>query len=107
MTNILNMQKTMDEGIEPKQKNKESFDEMYVKTFGKIPDVKKENTFENNATNINLASVENISVFEKNEDYTKIPNYKYIGALFSTYIVIEIKDEIYIIDQHAAHERVM
>ena len=36
-----------------------------------------------------------------------MPTYKYIGALFSTYIVIEIKDEIYIIDQHAAHERVM
>ena len=80
---------------------------MYVKTFGKLPDIKEEDTFENNATKINLASVENISVFEKNEDYKKMPNYKYIGALFSTYIVIEIKDEIYIIDQHAAHERVM
>ena len=107
MTNILNMQKTMDEDIEPKQKSKENFDEMYVKTFGKLPDIKEEDTFENNATKINLASVENISVFEKNEDYKKMPNYKYIGALFSTYIVIEIKDEIYIIDQHAAHERVM
>ena len=107
MTNILNMQKTMDEDIEPKQKSKENFDEMYVKTFGKLPDIKEEDTFENNATKINLSSVENISVFEKNEDYKKMPNYKYIGALFSTYIVIEIKDEIYIIDQHAAHERVM
>ena len=48
-----------------------------------------------------------MSVFEESEKYSQIPNYKYIGALFSTYIVIEIKDEIYIIDQHAAHERIM
>ena len=107
MTNILNMQKTMNEGIEPKKAEKESFDEMYVKTFGKLPEVKKEDSFEKNTEKINLASVENISVFEREETYTKIPSYKYIGALFSTYIVIEIKDEIYIIDQHAAHERVM
>ena len=107
MANILNMQKTMDEGIEPKKASKESFDEMYVKTFGKLPDVQEEKTFEKNTEKINLASVENISVFEKEEEYKAVPDYKYIGALFSTYIVIEIKDEIYIIDQHAAHERIM
>ena len=34
-------------------------------------------------------------------------NYKYKGILFRTYIVIEIGDEIYLIDQHAAHERLL
>lgn len=34
-------------------------------------------------------------------------NYKYIGILFRTYIIIEVEDEIYLIDQHAAHERVL
>ena len=33
--------------------------------------------------------------------------YKYIGSLFNTYILIEIKDKLYIIDQHAAHERLL
>ncbi len=33
--------------------------------------------------------------------------YKYIGILFRTYIIIEIDDEIYFIDQHAAHERLL
>ena len=33
--------------------------------------------------------------------------YKLIGIAFNTYIIIEIKNELYIIDQHAAHERVM
>lgn len=34
-------------------------------------------------------------------------DYKYKGILFRTYIVIEIGDEIYLIDQHAAHERLL
>lgn len=105
ITNILNLQKNMDMGIEV-QEEKAEFDEMYVKTFGKLPE--KEQEKEKNSTpTINLNSAENISVFEESKNYSAIPNYKYIGALFSTYIVIEIKDEIYIIDQHAAHERVM
>ena len=91
-------------GIEPKEENVE-FDEMYVKTFGKLPE-KQQKEEKNDAPTVTLSSAENISVFEETEKYTPIPNYKYIGALFSTYIVIEIKDEIYIIDQHAAHERV-
>jgi len=33
--------------------------------------------------------------------------YKYIGILFRTYIVIEIDNEMYLMDQHAAHERVL
>jgi len=105
ITNILNIQKNMDMGIEPKEEKAE-FDEMYVKTFGKLPE-KQQKEEKNDAPTVTLSSVENISVFEETEKYTPIPNYKYIGALFSTYIVIEIKDEIYIIDQHAAHERIM
>ena len=34
-------------------------------------------------------------------------DYKYKGILFRTYIVIEVGDEIYLIDQHAAHERLL
>jgi len=48
-----------------------------------------------------------MSVFEEGEEYQSKPGYKYIGALFSTYIVIEMGESIYIIDQHAAHERIM
>ncbi len=105
ITNILNIQKNMDIEIEPKEEKIE-FDEMYVKTFGKLPE-KQQKDEKNTALTVDLKSAENISVFEETEKYVQIPNYKYIGAFFSTYIVIEIKDEIYIIDQHAAHERIM
>lgn len=105
MTNILSLQKDMEE--EPKEAVKESFDEMYVKAFGKLPETTVEEKKKEEVKITDLKTANNLSVFEQDEKYTKTPAYKYIGALFSTYIVIEIKDEIYIIDQHAAHERIM
>ena len=105
MTNILSLQKDMEE--EPKEAVKENFDEMYVKAFGKLPETAIEEKSKEKVKITDLKTAENLSVFEQDEKYTKMPTYKYIGALFSTYIVIEIKDEIYIIDQHAAHERIM
>ncbi len=36
-----------------------------------------------------------------------VKKYKIIGTLFATYILIQQNDDFYIIDQHAAHERVM
>ena len=33
--------------------------------------------------------------------------YKFVGILFKTYIVIELNSQMYLIDQHAAHERVL
>lgn len=105
MASIINMQKDMEEISRVSEEPKEGFDEMYVKAFGKLPEKKEEQ--KEKIESVKLSSIENISVFEQDEKYSKIPSYKYIGALFSTYIVIEIKDEIYIIDQHAAHERIM
>lgn len=74
------------------------FNEMYSKTFGKvIEEPKKEDA----------PKFENISLFEEEETYTTLPEYKYCGTVFSTYIIIEMNKEMYIIDQHAAHERIM
>ena len=106
MADIINMQKEMDEKIDNLNTPKE-FDEMYVKAFGTMP-AKAENEKQDEISAENILKAENISVFEEEEKYNNyVPNYKFIGALFNTYIVLEMKDEIYIIDQHAAHERVM
>mgnify|MGYP001067089761 FL=1 len=106
MEDIIEKQKEL-ENPKVEEPTSKDFDEMYVKTFGKLPETQK---IEENSNKIDvktLKEVENISVFEEKENYNTIPKYKFIGALFSTYLVIEMKDEIYIIDQHAAHERVM
>jgi len=82
------------------EENKTNFDfnEMYSKTFGKtIEEPKKEDA----------PKFENITLFEEEEVYEKLPEYKYCGTVFSTYIIIEMNKEMYIIDQHAAHERIM
>ncbi len=86
-----------------------NFDEMYTNVFGKVP-VKEEVEVEEKVDALEEAKVttgEAISIFEdkKNEKY--IPKYKFIGIAFSTYIIVELDKEIYIIDQHAAHERIM
>ena len=43
----------------------------------------------------------------RKRDNTRKIEYKYLGILFRTYILIEIDNEIYMIDQHAGHERVL
>ena len=47
-------------------------------------------------------------VIEKAEplDFGVLP-YTVIGALFDTYIIVEQGDEVFLIDQHAAHERIL
>lgn len=46
-------------------------------------------------------------IFEKKEEnnFLKEENYKIIGQIFSTYIIIEKENEMLLMDQHAAHER--
>lgn len=87
----------------------ETFDTMYEKTFGKIPASTEEKIVENKKKidAYDIIKDNNISVFEEIEEYKQKPVYKFVGIAFSTYIIIEIQGEMYIIDQHAAHERIM
>ncbi len=95
------------------------FNQMYKKTFGvDSADARREKELEEElqeeenkkidaSTEFSYATAENMNVFEEEkEEINKIP-YKFIGIVFSTYIIIEIKNEMYVIDQHAAHERIM
>ena len=83
------------------------FEEMYLKLFGTRP-VKEERKDEpsNDANADDIATLGNMSVFDNIEEYKK-PTYTFIGIVFKTYIIIEIENEMYIIDQHAAHERIL
>ena len=109
------------EEIENTPKPKMSFAEMYERTFGrKIEDARAEKLQEEKEKyktelidiakpimpDKDLSKAENVSVFKDLEKNNK-PVYKFIGIAFSTYIIIQMKDDMYIIDQHAAHERIM
>ena len=85
------------------------FDEMYSSVFGTLP--KQEVKIEEEQEEYTLEEAkpttgENISIFAEKEEY-QIPTYKFIGIAFNTYIIVELDKEMYIIDQHAAHERIM
>ncbi len=94
---------------EMKQDQAVDFNEMYEKTFGKLPEREKLKQEEKGMLyeDMTLVKNSNLSVFEEPENYKTKPIYKFIGIAFKTYIIIEMEDDIYIIDQHAAHERIM
>ena len=85
-----------------------SFEEMYKKLFGKEPyNGRKDVGTKKDEYKIEQDDLsDNISIFEDIEEYKKIP-YKFIGIAFKTYIILEMGQELYIMDQHAAHERIM
>jgi len=84
------------------------FEEMYLKLFGTRPLQETiENQQKDDKQNVDdIATLGNTSMFDGIEEYQK-PTYKFIGIVFNTYIIIEIDKEMYIIDQHAAHERIL
>ena len=88
-----------------------SFEAMYKELFGKEPyggrlkveDIsKKDDKYKITEDDLD----ENVSVFEGMSEYQK-PTYKFIGIAFKTYIILEMNQELYIMDQHAAHERIL
>lgn len=114
--NIQNKLETLKQEIQeelPKKQELKSdteFMEMYEKTFGIAINKKEDN--DNDQLNVSnefkpITKQDNVSVFEENSKYSTKPVYKFIGIAFNTYIIIEMQSDLYIIDQHAAHERIM
>ena len=89
----------------------DDFNEMYAKMFGRKPITENEKQEQEKAKEEAKVSAidivkDNVSMFEKEEEFKK-PKYKFVGIVFKTYIILEIENEMYILDQHAAHERIM
>ena len=103
----------IDENAEETAEEKQelSFEEMYKKLFGRdIETAKKEHEEvvkeEEEQYPISPITNNEISMFEDDEEESKLP-YKFIGIAFNTYIILSINEDLYILDQHAAHERIM
>ena len=101
----------IENNAENNKENEETFEEMYKRLFGRdINDAKKEyaekQAKEEKKYPISPITGEEISMFEK-EGIDKNPQYKFIGIAFKTYIILTMGDDLYILDQHAAHERIM
>ena len=87
------------------EENELKFDEMYQKAFGTEISEKRKERLKNEE------KIEGVSTLKTVKNETVFRNsgvqYKVIGTVFRTYIIFEVKDEMYLLDQHAAHERVL
>ncbi|MDY0363548.1 MAG: DNA mismatch repair endonuclease MutL [Bacilli bacterium] len=91
------------------------FNERRIKTYN-LDDFKESLPYENEEAEERIDEIEKPSIMVQDEfsfvnkenesikDF--LPRLEYIGQLFGTYILSQSKDEFYLIDQHAAAERV-
>ncbi|MDD4063509.1 MAG: DNA mismatch repair endonuclease MutL [Bacilli bacterium] len=91
------------------------FNERRIKTYN-LDDFKESLPYENEEAEEQIDEIEKPSIMVQDEfsfvnkenesikDF--LPRLEYIGQLFGTYILSQSKDEFYLIDQHAAAERV-
>lgn len=84
----------------PNEEIKENNFDFDITSLDEKIDVKNNENIINNEVNNN----ETNQVEEKNEKI--IPYFRVVGQVLLTYIIIEIKDGFYIVDQHAANERI-
>ncbi len=102
-----------EEVVEEKKEVKEepeelSFEEMYKKMFGRdILEAKKEYDEKTRKEDSLITPINNneLSLFEKKDE--EVLPYRYVGIAFRTYIILTMNDELYFMDQHAAHERIL
>ena len=59
------------------------------------------------ALEVKVASPKVSELLEKQEKLQTEPTYRYVGELYNAYLVAETKDALYIVDKHAAHERIL
>lgn len=63
--------------------------------------------YEHEKTKDNTKNVQ-MTLFERNDmQYEVSKDYQIAGCVFSTYWIVQYHDEMYIMDQHAAHEKVL
>ncbi len=103
-------QKMQDLNDNPQVVSKD-FNEMYAKMFGRLTIEKQKEKEEKEKEEKQKTSAvdiikDNVSVFEEIKQFQR-PSYQFVGIVFKTYIILEIDKEMYILDQHAAHERIM
>ena len=73
-------------------------------------DFSENKNLKKNNENLNLFNIKNennLDLTENNDISSVALGYKIVGTVFNTYILIESNNLLYIIDQHAGHERVL
>lgn len=85
----------------------------YTDSYGILTDNKADTSDDKNIPDIQAAK--QLDLFSENDDMQAaaflsakaVAEHRIIGQVFSTYWLVEYKNQLYIIDQHAAHEKVL
>ena len=102
--------KTAESNEAKKEKSDSRFLAMYERNFGlavKKPEKEEKNNISDELKPATNNTTKNISLFENTSQYSNKPVYKYIGMAFDSYIVIEMNESLYIINQQEANAKVI
>lgn len=96
-----------EEKLDKTTKNYSNTDKKYLTNPKEVKNI-YENNFNSNLENKELIK-ETVqeSFFEKNNKRVNFLDYKIIGTLFDTYIILSSKENMYLLDQHASHEKII
>ena len=84
----------------------EKFESIYASIFGKEAAKRIAKRF--SKKNQEESPFSEVIYDEKTSLFKNVePQYKFVGIVFKTYIIFEMGEEMYLMDQHAAHERIM
>lgn len=99
------IQKLNDEEKEEKEKTQKHFaDAVEIED----PDILESLKVDNITSSDDEEKQEVKSIYDQDiNEKAPIPDYEILGVAFNTYIFIQLDDDVYILDQHAAHERVL
>ena len=75
-------------------------DEAFSLSFPKKVEASKEK--------VKIQPIEAVAIPQQSEEKQRVvPEYKIIGEAFNSYVIVELGDIMYLIDKHAAHERII
>lgn len=102
--------KTLEEILKPSEKKEERESQKHQPEEIDIILQKSSIAFENGEKDFDESiekKPEQLSFFTEKEKKEQKNKYKIIGSLFDTYWLLEGEDKLFMLDQHAAHEKIM
>lgn len=71
------------------------------------PEIKPQGVSFDESASFTLSPIIEQPVASRSDEKIIVPDYKIIGEAFNSYVIVELGEIIYLIDKHAAHERII